>query len=317
MVLTSQYSPSKSIVSTSMKRFFALVLITVALVVAIAGCQPNSGHTSRGDIVIASKSFTEQDVLAELLAQQIEAKTGLRVIRQRLGDTLVCHQALLEGQLDAYVEYTGTAYSVVLKKPFIQDVKAVYQQVKQAYADQFDLEVMPSLGFENTFAMIIRGEDARKFNIQTLSEAEKYISQWQSGFGYEFTEREEYRSLVKTYGLEFTKAPRLMDLGLLYRALQQGLVDFVAGNSTDGQITRSDFVILKDDKNAFPPYEAAPIVRSATLKKHPKIREAIEQLGGIITAAEMQHLNDLVEGELRDIQDVVGEFLQTKGLVDG
>jgi osmoprotectant transport system substrate-binding protein len=300
-----------------MKRFFALLFITVALVIAIASCQPNSSNNSSGDIVIGAKNFTEQDVLAELLAQQIEAKTGLKAIRKRLGDTLVCHQAMLAGQLDAYVEYTGTAYSVVLKKPFIQDAKAVYQQVKRSYADQFNLEVMPSLGFENTFAMIIRGKDARELNIQTLSEAAKYIPQWQSGFGYEFTEREEYRSLVKTYGLEFTKSPRLMDLGLLYRALQQGLVDFVAGNSTDGQITRSDFVILQDDKTAFPPYEAAPIVRAATLKKYPEVREAIAQLGGIITADEMQRLNDLVEGELRDVQDVVREFLQAKGLVSG
>jgi osmoprotectant transport system substrate-binding protein len=297
-----------------MKRFLALLLFTVALMVTIVSCQPNTSNSGGGDIVIGSKNFTEQDVLAELLAQQIEAKTGLKAVTQRLGDTIVCHQAMLAGQLDAYVEYTGTAYSVILKEPFISDAQKVYQRVKQVYAKQFNLQVMPPLGFENTFAMIMRGKDARALNVQTLSEAAPYISQWRAGFGYEFTEREEFQSLVKTYNLKFTKPPRLMDLGLLYRALQQKLVDLVAGNSTDGQITRSDFVILQDDKGAFPPYEATPIIRAATLEKHPKLRDAIEQLGGVITAAEMQRLNDLVEGELRDVKDVVREFLTSKGL---
>jgi osmoprotectant transport system substrate-binding protein len=297
-----------------MKRFLTLLLLTVALMVTIVSCQPNASNSSSGDIVIGSKNFTEQDVLAELLAQQIAAKTGLKAVTQRLGDTIVCHQAMLAGQLDAYVEYTGTAYSVILKEPFISDAQKVYQRVKQVYAEQFNLQVMPPLGFENTFAMIMRGKDARALNVQTLSEAAPHIPQWRAGFGYEFTERKEFQSLVKTYNLDFAKPPRLMDLGLLYRALQQGLVDLVAGNSTDGQITRSDFVILKDNKHAFPPYEATPIVRAATLEKHPKLRAAIEQLGGVITAAEMQQLNDRVEGELRDVKEVVREFLTSKGL---
>ncbi len=298
------------------KKFLIAFCLTIVLVTTIASCSAKqTGNDSRGDIVIGAKSFTEQDILGELLAQQIEAKTGLKVVRRlQLGDTLVCHNALLSGQIDLYPEYTGTAFSTVLKQKTIGDVKEVYRQVKDDYAQKFNLAVMPPLGFQNTFAMIVRGEMARSLNIKTLSQAAQYIPQWQAGFGYEFTERQEYANLIKTYDLKFTKSPRLMNLGLLYRALIQKQVDLVAGNSTDGQITRSDFVILQDDRHAFPPYEAAAIVREATLKKYPKVRDALEQLTGKISPDEMQHLNYLVDGELRDVKDVVQEFRSSKNL---
>lgn len=265
---------------------------------------------------MAGKNFTEQDVLAELLAQQIEATTGLKVDRRlQLGGTFVCHKALVAGQIDAYVEYTGTSFTTVLEQKSIGDPKAVYQQVKQAYAKQFNLEVTEPLGFENTFAMIVRGEDAKRFNIQTLSQAAQYTPQWRAGFGYDFIERPDgYPGLTKTYGIRFADTPRSMDLGLIYRALMQKQVDMVAGNSTDGQIARLGLVVLKDDKQYFPPYEAAPIVRQATLKKYPKLRKALQQLGGLISADEMSRLNYLVEGELRDVKEVVREFRQSKRL---
>lgn len=297
-------------------KFWILCILAFTLIVAIASCNPNVN--SRGaDIVIGSKDFTEQDILGEILAQQIEAKTNLKVDRRfRLGFTYVCHKALLAGQIDAYVEYTGTALTGVLKQKPISDPKLVYQRLKQAYANQFELSVMPSLGFENTFAIIVRGEDAKALNLQTLSQAAKYTPQWRGGFGYEFLEREDgFPGLAKTYNLQFAKPPRVMDLGLMYRALIQKQVDMIAGNSTDGQIARLNLVVLKDDKQYFPPYEAVPIVRSATLKKYPQLRQAIQQLGGLITADEMRRLNYLVEGELRDVKEVVREFLQSKGLV--
>ncbi len=297
-------------------KIWVLCLLALALIVAIASCNPNVN--SRGaDIVIGSKDFTEQDILAEILAQQIETKTNLKVDRRfRLGFTYVCHKALLAGQIDAYVEYTGTALTAVLKQKPISDPKLVYELLKKAYANQFELSVMPSLGFENTFAIIVRGEDARRLNLQTLSQAAKYTPQWRGGFGYEFLEREDgFPGLAKTYNLQFAKPPRVMDLGLVYRALIQKQVDMIAGNSTDGQIARLNLVVLKDDKQYFPPYEAVPIVRSATLKKYPQLRQVIQQLGGLITADEMRHLNYLVEGELRDVKEVVREFLQSKGLV--
>ena len=298
-----------------MKRFFTLCLLSFALLLLIAGCTPNLNSNNGADIIVASKDFTEQDILGELLAQQIEATTNLKVDRRfRLGGSFICHSAITSGKIDAYIEYTGTSFTGILKQKPVNDPKEVYQKLKQLYAQQFNLEVMPSLGFENTFAMIIRGEDAKRNNIQTLSQASQYTPQWRGGFGYEFLEREDgFPGLAKTYGLLFAKPPQIMDLGLVYRALIQKQVDMVAGSSTDGQISRLDVVVLKDDKKYFPPYEAAPIVRQEILKKYPEVRTAIASLTGKISADEMRQLNYLVEGELRDVKDVVQEFRKSKG----
>lgn len=296
-----------------MRKFIFICLLTLSLILAIASCNPNTS-TGGGNIVVASKDFTEQDILGELLAQHIENTTGLKVDRRlHLGGTFVCHQALLAGQVDAYVEYTGTAFTTILKQKPIGDPKAVYQRVKAGYAQQFGLEVTPSLGFENTFAIVIRGADAQANNIQTISQAAQYTPQWQAGFGYEFIQREDgFPGLAKTYGLQFARSPRVMDLGLIYRALVDRQIDLSAGNSTDGQIARLNLTILQDDKRYFPPYEATPIIRQATLKKYPQLLPAILQLSGLITADEMRSLNYQVEGELRDLKEVVREFLQAK-----
>jgi osmoprotectant transport system substrate-binding protein len=299
----------------NVQRFFVFCFLTFALIVSLASCQLNSNNKSSAEIVVASKGFTEQDILSELLAQQIETTTNFKVERRRFTSALVTHNALIAGKIDAYVEYTGTAFTSILKQKVINDPKVVYEKLKQAYAQKFNLEVMKPLGFENTFAMIIRGEDAKRYNIQTLSQAGKYTPQWHGGFGYEFVEREDgFPGLAKTYDLRFAKSPRLMELGLIYRALLQKQVDMINGNSTDGQIARLGLVVLKDDKQYFPPYEAAPIVRQATLKKYPEVKKAIAQLSGRISADEMRQLNYLVEGELQDIKDVVRQFRKSKGL---
>ncbi|MEH2037192.1 glycine betaine ABC transporter substrate-binding protein [Nostoc sp.] len=299
-----------------MKRFFTLCFLSFALLLVIVGCTPNLNSNNGGNIIVASKDFTEQDILGELLAQQIEATTNLKVARRpRLGGSFVCHSAITAGKIDAYIEYTGTSFTAILKQKAVNDPKEVYEKLKQAYSQQFNLEVMPSLGFENTFAMIVRGEDARRYNIQTLSQATQYTPQWRGGFGYEFLEREDgFPGLAKTYDLRFVKSPQIMDLGLIYRALIQKQVDMVAGNSTDGQISRLGLVVLKDDKHYFPPYETVPIVRQEILKKYPELRTAIASLAGKISADEMRQLNYLVEGELRDVKDVVQEFRKSKGL---
>ncbi|HYX17705.1 MAG TPA: glycine betaine ABC transporter substrate-binding protein [Nostoc sp.] len=299
-----------------MKKNIALCFLIFALLLVITSCTPNSNNSSSGNIIIASKDFTEQDILGELLAQQIEATTNLKVARRpRLGGSFVCHSAITAGKIDVYIEYTGTAFTGILKQKAVNDPKEVYERLKQAYSQQFNLEVMPSLGFENTFAMIVRGDDAKRYNIQTLSEATQYTPQWRGGFGYEFLEREDgFPGLAKTYDLRFAKSPQIMDLGLIYRALIQKQVDMVAGNSTDGQISRLGLVVLKDDKRYFPPYETVPIVRQEILKKYPQLRNAIASLTGKISADEMRQLNYLVEGELRDIKDVVQEFRKSKGL---
>ncbi|MEH2366984.1 glycine betaine ABC transporter substrate-binding protein [Nostoc sp.] len=299
-----------------MKRFFTLCFLSFALLLIIVGCTPNLNSNNGANIIVASKDFTEQDILGELLAQQIEATTNLKVARRpRLGGSFVCHSAIAAGKIDAYIEYTGTAFTAILKQKAVNDPKEVYEKLRQAYSQQFNLEVMPSLGFENTFAMIVRGEDARRYNIQTLSQATQYTPQWRGGFGYEFLEREDgFPGLAKTYDLRFVKSPQIMDLGLIYRALIQKQVDMVAGNSTDGQISRLGLVVLKDDKKYFPPYETVPIVRQEILKKYPELRTAIASLAGKISADEMRQLNYLVEGELRDVKDVVQEFRKSKGL---
>ncbi|MBE8968427.1 ABC transporter substrate-binding protein [Nostocales cyanobacterium LEGE 12452] len=300
-----------------MKRFLTLLFLSFSVLLLITGCTQNLNNSSNnGNIIVASKDFTEQDILGELLAQQIEGTTNLKVTRRpRLGGSFVCHNAISAGKIDAYIEYTGTALTAILKQKPVNDSKEVYEKIKQIYAQQFNLEVMPSLGFENTFAMIIRGEDAKRNNIQTLSEATQYTPQWRGGFGYEFLEREDgFPGLAKTYDLRFAKPPQIMDLGLIYRALIQKQVDMVAGNSTDGQISRLGLVVLKDDKHYFPPYETVPIVRQEILKKYPELKTAIASLAGKISADEMRQLNYLVEGELRDVKDVVQEFRKSKGL---
>ncbi|MEA5616420.1 glycine betaine ABC transporter substrate-binding protein [Cronbergia sp. UHCC 0137] len=298
-----------------MKKSWLIYCLILLLSFLTVGCQNNQDNSGIGaDIVVASKDFTEQNILGELLAQQIEATTNLKVERRlNLGGTFVCHTAITSGKIDAYMEYTGTAFNGVLQQQVISDPQIVFNKVKELYNQKFQLEVMPSVGFENTFAMIIRGEDAKRYNIQTLSEAAKYTPQWKAAFGYEFMEREDgYRGLAKTYGLSFAKYPRIMSLGLLYYALQQKQVDFIVANSTDGQIARLGLVVLEDDKRYFPPYEPVPIVRQETLKKYPQLKTAIAQLSGKISADEIRELNYLVEGELRDIKQVVQEFRQTK-----
>jgi osmoprotectant transport system substrate-binding protein len=275
----------------------------------------------RDTIVVGSKNFTEQAVLGELIAQHLEAKTRLHVERRfYLSGTYICQQALLAGRIDMYVEYTGTALAAILKKPSPQDrsessTKAVFDEVRDEYASQFHLEVEPSLGFNNTFAIVVRGEDARELGLRSISDLAAHAPHWRAGFGYEFMERSDgFPGLAKTYDLHFAAAPRIMDLGLLYRALLDHQVDVVAGNSTDGLLSARDLVILKDDKNYFPPYEAVPIVRPAVLEAHPEVRAALAQLDGKISDQAMRQMNYAVDGQRQDTTEVVRNFLRSNGL---
>ena len=274
------------------------------------------GASRRNVIVIASKNFTEQVVLGEMLAQHLEATTHLKVERRfYLAGTYICQQAILAGRIDAYVEYTGTALMAVLKLPAERDPKQVYERVKREYASRFNLAVMEPLGFDNTFAIVIRGEDARRLHIGTISQAAPYTPDWRAGFGYEFMERPDgYQGLVRTYGLKFAAPPRIMDLGLLYRTLIEKQVDLVAGSSTDGLLSVYDLAVLKDDRHYFPPYQAVPVIRRETLIQHPEVRRALDDLGGKISEEEMRRLNYAVDGEHRDVPTVVREFLRSKGL---
>jgi osmoprotectant transport system substrate-binding protein len=272
--------------------------------------------SERNAIVVGSKNFSEQALLGEILAQHIETRTHLPVTRRfYLAGSYICQQALLSGRIDTYVEYTGTALTAILHAPIEKDSSAVFGRVESEYQRRFGLDVLPSLGFNNTFAIVIRGEDARRLNLKTISDAAAHAPQWRAGFGYEFMERPDgYEGLARVYGLHFAEPPRILDLGLLYRALLEKQVDLVAGNSTDGLLSARDLVILEDDRLYFPPYEAVPVIRGETVARHPEVRAAIAELAGKISDKEMRKMNFAVDGQHRDAAEVAHEFLHAKGL---
>lgn len=287
--------------------------VQVALPAVILWCIVASCSTGRDStIVVGSKNFTEQVVLGEILAQQLESMTGAHVERRfYLGGTYIAHQALLAGRIDVYAEYTGTALTAVLKQPVVSDPRVAYEKVRAGYKSQFDLDIGPPLGFENTFAIVVRGEDARQLNLRTLSDAAPHAREWRAAFGYEFMERPDgFPGLSAAYGLEFATPPRIMDLGLLYRSLTEGQVDLVAGNSTDGPISALDLFVLEDDRRYFPPYEAVPVTRTEALRRFPMFRSALDQLRGQIDASEMRAMNQAVDGDHRNVADVAREFLR-------
>ncbi len=270
------------------------------------------GCGMRGDrVVVASKNFSEQTILAELVAQQIERRTDVRVERRFfLGGTFVCHRAIISGEADIYVEYTGTALTAILELPPMQDRDAVFASVRDEYAERFNLDWRAPLGFNNTFAILVRGDDARNLGLETISQVATHTPEWRAGFGYEFMEREDgFPGLASAYGLAFAETPKTMDLGLTYRALADGQVDLIAGNSTDGLIEALDLVQLRDDKAYFPPYEAAPVVRIDLLERHPEIGAALDELAGRISDSQMRRLNYLVDVGRRDVSVVVTEWL--------
>lgn len=292
----------------------SLQLFTFALLAALA--TGSCSKRGRETIVVGSKNFTEQIVLAELFAQQIEAHSSLRVERRlNLGGTFICHQALVSGKIDLYPEYTGTALTAILNDPPQYDPAEVFRRVQEEYRARFNVEVLPPLGFNNTFAMVVRGEGAEKLHLRRISDVAPYAPKWRAGFGYEFMERPDgYRGWLAAYGLHFAGEPRILDLGLLYRALADKQVDLVAGNSTDGAIASLHMAALEDDLHYFPPYEAVPLVRRATLEEHPEVRDAIVALAGKVSEDDMRRMNSAVEGEHRDPSDVVRAFRKAKGL---
>jgi osmoprotectant transport system substrate-binding protein len=284
---------------------------SIAFLVA-AGCR-----SSHGDIVVGSKNFTEQLILGELFAQMLEQRCRAPVDRRfYLAGTYICQQAILAGRIDVYPEYTGTALAAVLKQKASGDASQVYEEVKRDYLQKFDLDVLPPLGFNNSFAMVMRGEDARQLGLTKLSQLASEASRMRLGVGYEFLERADgYNGLVRAYDLKFAETPRVMDLGLLYRALQSHSVDIVAGSNTDGLIAALGLVVLEDDRHYFPPYDAVPIMRPDLSQRSPAARTAFEQLAGCITADEMRQMNYAVDGEKKDAAAVARRFLQQKNLL--
>jgi osmoprotectant transport system permease protein len=267
---------------------------------------------SSGQIVVGSKNFTEQLVLGELVAQAIEREAGLTVDRRlNLGGTLICDRALLNGDIDVYVEYTGTSLTAIFNQPVSMDAAAVYDNVRELYA-RSGRTLLPPLGFNNTFAVLVRARDAREKGLRTIDDLTRAAPQWRAGFGYEFLERPDgFPGLAKTYGLRFREAPRVMDLTLSYRALASGQVDVIAGDATAGLIKGLDLFHLEDNRHYFPPYDAAPIARADTLLRYPAMRRALENLAGRISADDMRAMNYAADVLREDPSAVAARFLTT------
>jgi osmoprotectant transport system permease protein len=293
-----------------------VVWATLALVLALGvyGAWRSSRRTAseplnQARVVVGSKDFTESVLLGEIVAQMLEAR-GVAVERRfELGGNLA-HQALVAGQIDCYPEYTGTSYVAILKHAPATDPRAVYEEVKREYAEKFKVEVGPPLGYSNDFAILVRGADARRLNLKTISDAVAHAPTWRAGFGQDFMSRPDgYAGFARAYNLKFSAPPREMDLSLTYRALASNQVDLIAGNSTDGLISALDLVQLEDDRRYFPPYEAVILARQDSLAHLPALAEVLKQLSGAISTEEMRRLNYEVDGKRRDRQTVAREWI--------
>ena len=291
-----------------LSRAAPIAIVAAALLVATltaAGLGPGRANS----IVIGSKNFTEQVVLGELLAQTLERR-GLTVTRRlNLGGSFICDRAIRSGDIDAYVEYTGTALAAILKQPVVKEPDAALAALRDAYG-RVGLSVLAPLGFNNTFAIVVRRADADALGLKTIDDLRRLDAQWRPGFGYEFAERTDgYAGLASAYGLHFAAPPRVMDLDLVYRALASKQVDVIAGDATSGLIKALDLTMLQDNRAYFPPYYAVPIVRSAVLLAHPEVRDALARLAGRISEDDMRAMNAAVDVEHRDVALTVKEFL--------
>lgn len=290
----------------------AAAMLAVILIGSTAGALWASGLSSRRDVIVGSKNFTEQIVLGEILAQAMERR-GVNVERRfNLGGTAIAHQALISGGIDAYVEYSGTSLTAIFNRPPSTDSNAVYSEVRDHYA-AVGVTALPRLGFNNTFAILVRAEDAARIGLKTIGDLNRFAGA-RAGFGYEFLERPDgFAGLRAAYGLQLSGQPRTMDLNLIYRAVASRELDVTAGDATSGQIESQHLVVLEDDRHYFPVYDAVPLVRANVLLRHPEIGDALRQLGGAISAAEMRRMNYAVDAEKQDPSQVVRVFLDKLG----
>jgi glycine betaine/choline ABC-type transport system substrate-binding protein len=288
-------------------------LAGIAALLALCGC---SSHGSMPAIRVGSKNFTEQVVLGEIVAQHLEHRLRRSVERDlNLGGTLLAHQALLSRQIDVYPEYTGTALAAVLKDPLNTDPAGVLARVRAEYLQKFQAEWLDPLGIDDSFAMVVDGPKARAAKIETLTDASHAAAPWVLGVGYEFEQRADgLAALQKTYGLHFSDRPKTMDLGLLYKAMEQGQVTMIAANATDGMLSKMDLQILRDDRHAFPPYLVCLVARQDSLRETPGFREALLELSGKFTNQTMQNLNFQVDAQHRPVAEVAADFLRQAGL---
>jgi glycine betaine/choline ABC-type transport system substrate-binding protein len=278
----------------------------IAAALFLGGCS----HEAR--VRVGSKNFSEQLVLGEIVAQHLEHRLGGHVSRKLdLGGTLLAQQAIESGEIDVYPEYTGTALTTVLKQAPVKDPARALELVRQGYKP-WHLDWLQPLGFENTFALAIRRDQAK--GLHTLSQAAA-ARPWRLGAGYEFAKRPDgLPGLLHTYGLKMSGRPKTMDLGLLYQALSKQQVDMVAGNSTDGMLSVLPLVVLDDDRHYFPPYECALVVREEAERKFPGLKAALEELSGRIDSNTMRRLNYELDGKHRPAREIARGFLAAAGL---
>jgi osmoprotectant transport system substrate-binding protein len=295
-----------------MVRALSIAVVTSTCLLLSSGCSTSSKD---GAIRVASKNFTEQVLLGEIIAQHLGHRLQKPIERRlNLGGTLLAHQALRSGEIDLYPEYTGTAMGAVLKLPLSSDASATLARVRSEYRT-WEAEWFDPLGIDNTFAMVVQGSRARKDKLESLSDAAASPTGWLLGAGYEFEQRADgLPSLDKTYQLRWTARPKSMDLGLLYKALEQNQVTMIAANATDGLLSKADLKVLADDKKAFPSYQVCIVARQAALSKTPELRAALHELSGKFTNAAMQQMNYQVDVDHRPVVEVAREFLQKSGL---
>jgi osmoprotectant transport system substrate-binding protein len=285
----------------------------IVALLSLCGC---SRPGAKPPIRVGSKNFTEQVVLGEIIAQHLEHRLHRSVERSlNLGGTLLAHQALVSGQIDLYPEYTGTALTAILKDPIDTDPASVLARVRSEYDRRFHADWLDPLGIDDTFAMVLNGPQARAQRLETLTDASQAAEPWMLGVGYEFEQRADgLPALEKTYRLRWKGAPKTMDLGLLYKAMEQGQVTMIAANSTDGMLSKMDLRVLRDDRRAFPPYQVCIVARQDALKEIPGLRAALVELSGKFTNQQMQNLNFQVDAQHRSVADVAAEFLRQAGL---
>jgi osmoprotectant transport system substrate-binding protein len=283
---------------------------SLSLLLLLAAC------SSKHHIAVGSKNFTEQVILGEIIAQHLENRLHQPIDRKlNLGGTLLAHQALLSKDIDLYPEYTGTAFTNVLKRSGVTDPVVVLDRVRTEYLTGMQVEWLDPLGFNNSFAMTVRGEDARSRHLEKLSDAAADPTGFALGAGYEFLQRPDgYGALNAAYQIRWIASPKSMDLGLLYTALLQKKVSLVASSTTDGLLDKLDVKVLQDDKQAFPPYQACIAVRTDVLASAPDVRKALSELSGKFTDATMRKMNYAVDVDHRQVAEVAKEFLRKNGL---
>lgn len=267
-------------------------------------------------VAVGSKSSTEQTLLAFIAAQHLQRRLGPSVNRKPGAlNTLNAHEAIIAGEFDLYPEYAGTAYHVILRAPLSQDAGVVRERVKDEYRNRFQLDWLPPLGFDNPFVMVVRSQDPAAGRISTLSEAAAFREGWKLGVSAEFQTRlDGLAAVVTAYRLRLEATPRTMQPAALYQALLEGEVNMISGSATDGMLASRDFKVLRDDKNATPPLEAAFVLRAESQNAFPGLRKGVEELSGKFTAESMRSMNRQVEVERRPESEVAAEFLRQVGL---